>query len=110
MIAAAIITIVQKFTSHLQLLGKLSTIGSVEIVFSSEHNCWRESGNLGHGGFTWEDINALQSLFTTVSAGLPYKPHEILDFGVCEFEGWRPGLCVERMSWVGPHDVVDGWQ
>jgi len=109
-IDAAIITVVQKFTSFLQLLGKVHAIWSVEIVFSSEHYCWRESGNLGHGGFTREDINALQSLCTTVSAGLPHKLHVVLDFGICEFDRWSPGLLVERAGRVGPDDVVDAWQ
>jgi len=88
MITATIITIVQKFVGLLQLFSECETIWSIEIVFGSEYNSWWELGNLCHGGFTWEDINARQMLLSAVSAGAltPYKLHKILNFGIREFD------------------------
>jgi len=87
MITATIITKVQKFVGLLQLLSEVESIWSIEIVFASEYNSWRKLGNLFHGGFTWEDINARQLLLSAVSAGAlaPYKLHKILNFCIREF-------------------------
>jgi len=111
MVTATVISIVQKFASLLQLLGEFHGIWSVEIVFGGEYDCWWEFGNLCHGGFTWENVNAVQSVCgTVVSAGSHCKLHEILDFVIGELERWSPFLGVERVLLVGPHEIVDAWQ